>query len=108
MAIVNNRMRQLRLLAWIEGISYLFLLLVAMPMKYWAGKPEYVQIAGMIHGVLFVLFCINALQVKIAIGATTRWLLRVLLTSVIPFGMVRLDRWMQSPQATETAETEAA
>lgn len=106
MGIANNRaskqLRQLRLLAWIEGISYLFLLLVAMPMKYWGGEPKYVQIAGMIHGVLFVLFCIHALQVKLAIGATTRWLLRVLLTSVVPFGMVLLDRWMQSPQTTET------
>jgi len=95
---VHHRLRQLRLLAWIEGLSYLFLLLVAMPMKYFAEQPAWVQVAGMIHGVLFVLFCIVALQAKIERSASMPWLLRVLLTAFIPFGMVLLDRWMNAPQ----------
>jgi integral membrane protein len=49
--------RYLRIIAWIEGVSYLVLLGIAMPLKYLADEPGAVRITGMIHGVLFVLFC---------------------------------------------------
>ena len=48
----------LRLLGNIEGISYLLLLGVAMPMKYYFEMPMAVKITGMAHGVLFVAYCI--------------------------------------------------
>jgi integral membrane protein len=50
--------RNLRIIAWIEGTSYLVLLGIAMPLKYLADEPSAVRIVGMIHGVLFVLFCL--------------------------------------------------
>ncbi|MCH5690241.1 DUF3817 domain-containing protein [Niabella sp. W65] len=43
-------------IAFLEGISYLLLLLVAMPLKYLADIPEGVKYIGWAHGVLFVLF----------------------------------------------------
>lgn len=98
MKIVNNRLRQLRLLAWIEGISYLILLFIAMPMKYFAEQPQLVSITGMIHGVLFVIFCITAVQAKIELNSSMRWLLRMLLTAFIPFGMILADRWIETPK----------
>ena len=42
----------------IEGISYLVLLLVAMPLKYYAGMPMAVKIVGYLHGILFITYCI--------------------------------------------------
>ncbi|MBN2646704.1 MAG: DUF3817 domain-containing protein [Thiotrichales bacterium] len=42
--------------ALLEGTSLLLLLLVAMPLKYFAGMPEAVKLIGPIHGVLFLLF----------------------------------------------------
>lgn len=45
-----------RKVAVIEGISYLLLLLVAMPLKYLAGLPLYVKYTGWAHGLLFVLY----------------------------------------------------
>ena len=50
--------RNLRIIAWIEGVSYLALLGIAMPLKYLADEPGAVRITGMIHGVLFLLFCV--------------------------------------------------
>ena len=47
----------LRILGNIEGISYLLLLGVAMPMKYYFEMPMAVKITGMAHGVLFVAYC---------------------------------------------------
>lgn len=42
--------------AVIEGISYLILLFVAMPLKYFFDIPDAVKYFGWIHGVLFLFF----------------------------------------------------
>lgn len=45
---------RLRAVTFLEGISYVLLLFVAMPLKYWAGYPLAVRVTGLAHGVLFV------------------------------------------------------
>ena len=57
-------MSVLRLLAYIEGISFIALLGVAMPLKYYYDKPEAVKIIGMAHGILFMLYTINLLIIQ--------------------------------------------
>ena len=47
-----------------EGISFLVLLLVAMPLKYFAGIPIAVTIVGSVHGILFIAFMVLALGSK--------------------------------------------
>lgn len=49
-----------RWLGRFEGISFLILLLIAMPLKYIWGKPEAVRAVGMAHGVLFLLYIFAA------------------------------------------------
>ncbi|MBF9224019.1 DUF3817 domain-containing protein [Hymenobacter ruricola] len=56
---------RLRLVAILEGVSFLVLLLVAMPLKYLAGQPQAVRPVGMAHGLLFVLYCFLLIQQKI-------------------------------------------
>jgi len=59
--IKNNpgkTLQRLRLIAILEGISYLVLLFVAMPLKYFWDQPEMVKKVGMLHGWLFVLYLI--------------------------------------------------
>ena len=46
----------LRVVALLEGISFLVLLLIAMPLKYYGGIPSVTQMVGMAHGVLFVAY----------------------------------------------------
>lgn len=45
-----------------EGISFVFLVLIAMPLKYWAHMPLYVQYGGWVHGLLFVLYIVFLLM----------------------------------------------
>lgn len=52
----------LRLITLTEAVSFLVLLLIAMPLKYMAGFPWAVKIVGWIHGVLFVIFCLALLR----------------------------------------------
>ncbi len=47
-----------RIISYIEGLSYLILVFVAMPLKYLAGYASIVKSLGMLHGILFILFAI--------------------------------------------------
>ena len=45
-----------RIIGWLEALSFLYLLGVAMPMKYLGGNPHAVEIPGAVHGGLFILY----------------------------------------------------
>jgi integral membrane protein len=82
---------RLRAVGLSEGVSFLLLLGVAMPLKYMAGLPIFVKVVGWVHGGLFVLFCIALVHA----ATKHRWpLLRtgqLLLASLIPFGTFLVD-----------------
>ena len=93
-----NAVRNLRNIGNIEGISYLALLCIAMPLKYLADMPMAVRIVGSIHGFLFVLFII-ALAI---VWRQKNWgyekLAFAFLASIIPFGTFYLDRKLRKEQ----------
>ena len=83
---------RLRILAFLEGVSLLILVFVAVPLKYLFDDPSLVQSVGPIHGALFLLFVFNALQV----GVEQQWKFKeitwkVLVASCIPFGTFYID-----------------
>jgi integral membrane protein len=87
-----NSIRTLRILGFIEGVSYLLLLGIAMPLKYFFGFPMAVKIVGMAHGVLFIAYCLLlALQMK-----ANKWNLLfgiyLFVATLIPFGTFVTDR----------------
>jgi len=92
MNLLQTNIGRLRILGFLEGISFLVLLGFAMPMKYAAGKPEYVKIIGMAHGVLFILFVLNTISVWAEYKWKARTALIVLLASIIPFGTFVADK----------------
>jgi integral membrane protein len=98
-----NVLRQLRLFALLEGASYLLLLGVAMPLKYVAGWPMAVRITGSIHGILFLLFMSALFRVADEHEWPLRKSLLAFLWSLIPFGMVPLDRMVR--QALQIADS---
>lgn len=81
----------LRLSGLIEGISYLVLLLIAMPLKYWADMPQAVSVVGMAHGVLFVWYVISVLVAKFEFRLSYKITALALLASLIPFGTFYAD-----------------
>jgi len=93
-----NQVRNLRKIGNIEGISYLLLLGVAMPLKYLAGMPGAVTLVGSIHGLLFVLF-IGALFLA---WRERKWgyekVAFAFLMSIIPFGTFYLDRLLRKEE----------
>lgn len=82
---------RLRVIAFIEGVSYLVLLGVAMPLKYLAGVPGPVKAVGWAHGLLFVLYILSAAEVTIARRWRPARVLGVLAAALVPFGTFVLD-----------------
>ena len=81
-----------RIIAFLEGMSYILLLFIAVPLKYWGGDEQYVKLLGMPHGLLFVGYIILAFLMR----KEERWnnteLFIVLICSVLPFGTFYIDK----------------
>ncbi len=90
--MVTNCLRQFRIVALLEGSSFLLLLFVAMPLKYWAGIPMAVRVMGSLHGLLFVLFVVALLRASVEREWPARRWLWMFASSLLPFGMFVLDR----------------
>ena len=81
-----------RLISLLEGMSYILLLFIAVPIKYWVGDESYVKILGMPHGVLFMLYLVLSLLIKDDYQWKRHDVLIVCLASIIPFGTFYIDR----------------
>jgi integral membrane protein len=93
--VPTHALNRLRIVGGLEGISYLLLLGVAMPLKYLAGMPAMVQVVGWIHGALFTLFVAAVLDVRWRLRWPRRRVLGALVASVVPFGTFVLDTYLQ-------------
>jgi len=84
--MIQNSVSKFSLINTIEGWSYLVLVFLAMPMKYMLGMPMAVKIAGMAHGILFIIFCLLLVQA----WQEAKWSLKestiFFIASLIPFG----------------------
>tara|TARA_B100000787_G_scaffold152225_1_gene125753 strand:+ start:44254 stop:44529 length:276 start_codon:yes stop_codon:yes gene_type:complete len=81
-----------RVVSFLEGTSYLLLLFVAVPIKYWINDPQYVKLLGMPHGLFFVAYLIFAFLLKSEMKWSTKNLGVILLASIIPFGTFYVDK----------------
>jgi integral membrane protein len=95
----TSELGQVRIISLLEGISYVLLLGVAMPMKYWAGDPTLVRILGRIHGGLFVLFAIALLRVATEDGWPWRKSLTAFMASLTPLGAFWLEHKLRGAPA---------
>ena len=86
-----------RLIALLEGLSFIFLVFLGMPLKYLYGNEMLVKILGMPHGILFIVYVLTAFLFKNKLELNIKELLIVLIASVIPFGTFYIDyRFLKS------------
>ena len=91
--IKNRLMEKLfRIIALLEGVSYILLLFIATPIKYLTNDPQYVKMLGMPHGLLFIAYVVLAFLLKPEYKWNKRQFLVVLIASVIPLGTFYVDR----------------
>jgi integral membrane protein len=84
-----------RKVAIAEGISFLVLLLIAMPLKYLADLPLAVKVVGWAHGILFIGFLALSYEVKTALGKNFLFLVKAFIASILPFGTFWLEKQMR-------------
>lgn len=100
----NRLVTALRRVGTLEGISYLLLLAVAMPIKYIYGEPLLVRIVGSAHGLLFVIYILLGAYVGKQLGWRTKDFTLLLIASIVPFGPFFFDRRLKDTSLTETAD----
>ncbi|RAU81600.1 DUF3817 domain-containing protein [Pontibacter arcticus] len=83
---------RLRTIGMYEGISYLLLLGIAMPLKYMFDMPLFVKYIGWAHGVLFVLYMVALLQVVLVHRWSFMKAAAGFVASLLPFGPFILDK----------------
>jgi len=81
-----------RVVSFLEGTSYLLLLFVAVPIKYWMNDPQYVKLLGMPHGLLFVGYIVLAFLLRSELNWSIKTFGAVLLASILPFGTFYVDK----------------
>lgn len=99
-SMFSTPLGRFRLVSLAEGISYLALLAIAMPLKYLAGEPRGVQIVGWIHGALFVAFLTTLAQAAHAEGWRPSRVYRAFVASMVPFGAFLLERTIRRELAS--------
>jgi integral membrane protein len=82
---------RLRIIGFVEGVSFIVLLFIAMPLKYVLGMPEMVKKVGMMHGLLFVLYVMAVVIAKVEKDWSFGKMGVALLVSFIPFGTFWAD-----------------
>ena len=104
-----------RLTGFVEGVSYILLLGVAMPLKYYFGDVTvdesgakvyengiYVSIVGMAHGILFTLYCLQLFLTmrkhKWSLGYSTY----LFFAAFVPFGTFYTDRRLREIAAAQS------
>ncbi|MGY0406983.1 MAG: DUF3817 domain-containing protein [Polaribacter sp.] len=81
-----------RIVSYLEGISYLLLLFIAVPIKYFQNDATYVKMLGMPHGILFMLYIVLAFMLQKPMKWNTKTLGIVMLASILPFGTFYIDK----------------
>lgn len=99
----GKSIRQLRAAAIIEGISYLLLLFVTMPLKYLADMPEPNMLVGYAHGLLFIWYVGLVFYVSFRYRWPVKTSLLALAASVIPFATFYVDRKILKDMDTKKA-----
>ena len=82
----------------LEGVSFLLLLGVAMPLKYFADLPLAVKLAGWMHGLLFMTFCALLLVAHGERRWSLRWTTLILVAALLPFGPFVIDRRLRNEE----------
>lgn len=91
----------LRLTGMVEGVSFLILLFVAMPLKYLAGQPLAVRVVGMTHGVLFVAYVFLLIRVWAAHDWPLKRVAGFFFAGLLPFGPFIADRRLRDLDGAE-------
>jgi len=95
-----NALNRFRLVSFLEGVSYVILLFIAMPLKYLADHPEAVKVFGMGHGILFILFVVFLFESMRKHNWNLNFSSQLFVASLLPFGTFFMDKKLKTYRAS--------
>ncbi|MDT0622564.1 DUF3817 domain-containing protein [Croceitalea vernalis] len=81
-----------RATAILEGISYLLLFGLTMPLKYWAEIGEPNKVVGYAHGILFIAYIIIAFVFWLLKKWSIKRLFILIIASLLPFATFYVEK----------------
>lgn len=90
--ILKKGIKLFKIISFLEAVSFIVLLCVAMPLKYIWDMPQLVQVVGMAHGVLFILYIVFAIYAWQVLHWSFKKLSIAIVCSVVPFGPFYVER----------------
>ena len=96
---LQKLLHRFRMIGIAEGISFLVLLLIEMPMKYFLKIPEAVKIVGWMHGTLFISYLYFAINVAVTFKKNIGWCLKAFIVAFIPLGTFVTDKQLKKEEA---------
>ena len=91
-----------RKIAVAEGVSYILLVFVAMPLKYWAGIPEAVKYTGWAHGILFILYIVLLIMAWMEYKWAFKKTALFGLASLVPFAPFWVDKKLKEDNSNKS------
>ncbi len=93
-----NSFKSFRIISYLEGLSYLMLVFIAMPLKYLAGYTSIVKSLGMLHGILFLLFALTLIKFIKAQKESKELGIDYFIYSLSPFGYILIENSLKEIQ----------
>jgi len=91
----RHSVQLLRITCFIEAVSFLVLLFVAMPIKYIGNVPSAVSVPGMIHGMLFVAFALFLAYATFVRKWHIKYPAALFVASLLPFAPFFFEKWLK-------------
>jgi len=85
-------LKTFKIVALLEGWSYLIMLFIGLPLKYMADNDIIIKTLGRPHGILFLLYVVLAIIIKKQINWSFKDLLTIIVAASLPFGPFWVDR----------------
>ena len=97
-------LHRFRIIGIVEGISFLVLLLIAMPLKYMLHLPQPVKYTGWIHGVLFMSYIYLLIDVAVTFKKSFGWCFKSFIAAFLPFGTFVTDKQLKKEEMAFTEQ----
>lgn len=85
-------LKTFKIVALLEGVSFIIMMLIGMPLKYMGGNDIIIKYLGMPHGLLFVGYVILAFLLQSQMKWSTKDMAIIVICSLIPFGTFWMDK----------------
>ncbi|MDQ6617362.1 MAG: DUF3817 domain-containing protein [Actinomycetota bacterium] len=81
-----------RVMAYVVGVGLLVLVFVGMPLQYGAGEPAVVAVLGPIHGFLYIVYLLAAIDLGRRARFTLLQTVAVFAAGLLPFFAFVVER----------------